>query len=296
MTIKETEQEIIITHPDDATTTTTILKYGATVYSWKMAGKEQLWLSTAAKLDGSKPVRGGIPLVFPVFGKNEDDEYLSKLPQHGLARNSAWEFLGQTKANPPTVQFGLGPENANKELVKAWPMDFSLILTVELGIEHLKTSIEVQNTSKADSWKFHWLFHTYLRTEDIEDTMVTNLVGVNAYDQLLAHDYVEKHPAITFSEEYDRIYRNAPMDRNIQVVQQGKPLHTVKRDNLPDTVVWNPWIKKSAGMGDFEPKTGYKNMVCVEPGHVTEFVTLAPGEKWNAAQIIYKDELKYQAV
>lgn len=43
-----------------------ILLYGATVTSWKSNGKENLFVSQAAKLDGSKPVRGGIPLVFPV--------------------------------------------------------------------------------------------------------------------------------------------------------------------------------------------------------------------------------------
>jgi glucose-6-phosphate 1-epimerase len=43
-----------------------VLLYGATVISWKSNGKENLWVSTAAKLDGSKPVRGGIPVVFPV--------------------------------------------------------------------------------------------------------------------------------------------------------------------------------------------------------------------------------------
>lgn len=44
-----------------------ILLYGATVISWKSAnGKENLFLSSKAHLDGSKPVRGGIPLVFPV--------------------------------------------------------------------------------------------------------------------------------------------------------------------------------------------------------------------------------------
>ena len=44
-----------------------ILLYGATVISWKdKSGNEKLWLSEAAKLDGSKAVRGGIPLVFPV--------------------------------------------------------------------------------------------------------------------------------------------------------------------------------------------------------------------------------------
>jgi glucose-6-phosphate 1-epimerase len=44
-----------------------VLLHGATVISWKdAAGNEKLWLSEAAKLDGSKAVRGGIPLVFPV--------------------------------------------------------------------------------------------------------------------------------------------------------------------------------------------------------------------------------------
>ena len=44
-----------------------VLLYGATVISWKSKnGKENLFLSSKAHLDGSKAVRGGIPLVFPV--------------------------------------------------------------------------------------------------------------------------------------------------------------------------------------------------------------------------------------
>ncbi len=44
-----------------------ILLYGATIISWKDAqGAEKLWLSEKAKLDGSKAVRGGVPVVFPV--------------------------------------------------------------------------------------------------------------------------------------------------------------------------------------------------------------------------------------
>ena len=43
--------------------------FGATVTSWKTGGadgSEQLFLSEKAVLDGSKAVRGGIPVVFPV--------------------------------------------------------------------------------------------------------------------------------------------------------------------------------------------------------------------------------------
>ncbi len=44
-----------------------VLLFGATITSWKDGkGEEKLWLSEAAKLDGSKAVRGGVPLVFPV--------------------------------------------------------------------------------------------------------------------------------------------------------------------------------------------------------------------------------------
>lgn len=38
--------------------------HGATVISWSRNGKELLFLSSKALLDGSKPIRGGIPLVF----------------------------------------------------------------------------------------------------------------------------------------------------------------------------------------------------------------------------------------
>lgn len=45
----------------------TVHLFGATVTSWKLAdGTEQLFLSEGAKLDGSKPIRGGVPVVFPV--------------------------------------------------------------------------------------------------------------------------------------------------------------------------------------------------------------------------------------
>ena len=228
--------------------------------------------------------------------RNTDDELLSKLPQHGLARNSTWEFLGQVSANPPTVQFGLGPEFANPELTKLWPLDYSLVLTVELGSDHLKTHIEVSNTSSDKELKFNWLFHTYLKIDDIEDTMVANLSGAKLYDQMLQESYVDRQPVVSFHEELDRIYQQVPGDRLLQVIDKGRQIHTVKRHNLPDAVVWNPWIDKSKGMGDFEPKSGYKEMVCVEPGYVHDFVHLQPGQTWTAYQLLYKDELKYQAV
>lgn len=74
-----------------------LLLYGATITSWKAGSrtnpepKERLFLSSKAFLDGSKPVRGGIPVVFPCFGPPTHPEH-SRLPQHGFARSESWEF------------------------------------------------------------------------------------------------------------------------------------------------------------------------------------------------------------
>lgn len=65
VTITDGNSRILATLPTGESVE--VLLFGATVLSWKDAtGDEKLWLSKGAKLDGSKAVRGGIPLVFPV--------------------------------------------------------------------------------------------------------------------------------------------------------------------------------------------------------------------------------------
>lgn len=289
MAVEETDTQVIITSPSSPNSSVTILKYGATVISWIHKGEEKLWLSEGAKLDGSKPVRGGIPLVFPIFGKCKDASHDTEpLPQHGFVRNSTWQFLGQVTENPVAIQFGLGPEDVDPALYKLWGKgrhDFTLVLTVTLSDDSLTTEIEVENTG-ASTFEFNWLFHTYYKVEDVTDALVTNLLDSNCYDQLLAATYKEKAPMLSFHEEFDRIYKKVGEEKHIQVVDKGKVLIDLERKNLPDAVVWNPWIEKSKSMADFAPKLGYMNMLCIEPGHVADFIKLARGEKWIAAQKI----------
>lgn len=77
-----------------------ILLCGATVISWKdAAGREKLWLSEAAKLDGSKAVRGGIPLVFPV---SLFPPLLSLPSAHAISHITL--HLGEPAALAPTLQ------------------------------------------------------------------------------------------------------------------------------------------------------------------------------------------------
>jgi hypothetical protein len=78
-----------------------VLLYGATVTSWKSNGgkTENLWLSEKAALDGSKPVRGGVPVVFPVSSLPH-----SRLRDHLDPTNISREVRGcKHIANTPTL-------------------------------------------------------------------------------------------------------------------------------------------------------------------------------------------------
>lgn len=93
---------------------------------------------------------------------------------------------------------------------------------------------------------------------------------------------------ITFSGETDRVY--TPPNGSSQpliISEGGKTKFRILRDNLDDAVVFNPWIDKANSIGDFEPKTAWKNMLCVEPGTVSGWQKLEKGDAFEAAQTIH---------
>jgi glucose-6-phosphate 1-epimerase len=155
--------------------TVTINLFGATVTSWTVAsGTEQLFLSSAAKLDGSKAIRGGIPIVFPVFGPPPKDHATSKLPQHGFARSVLWEFLGKNTSESKggkrggdeevRLDFGLSSGMLPEEMKAKWPYEFGLVYSVTLGRGTLETGLHVQNKG-GEAFEFQALFHNYLKIE-----------------------------------------------------------------------------------------------------------------------------------
>ncbi|KAI2604482.1 galactose mutarotase-like protein [Hypoxylon fragiforme] len=271
-----------------------VLLYGATVTSWKdRFGTERLWRSDAAKLDGSKPVRGGIPLVFPVFGTSPDHAATAKLPQHGFARTSRWEFLGKSSSESAgasdssvKLDFGLSSNTLDDNTKALWPYTFSIIYSVTLTPEHLGTSIVITNDGDQPI-EFQVLMHTYLRISDITKIQVTGLEGSDYVDKVDAAQAKKQSGAITIAGETDRVYSPATdPTKPVIITEEGETVFNIVRDNLKDVVVWNPWTDKAAGMGDFEPKDGFKNMICIEAGSVKGWVTLDPSDAFEGAQTI----------
>ncbi|KAK5663592.1 hypothetical protein OQA88_4023 [Cercophora sp. LCS_1] len=267
-----------------------VLLHGATVTSWKDAsGSEKLWLSSAAKLDGTKAVRGGIPVVFPVFGTSDK----VALPQHGFARTSRWEFLGKSTSESASengadlsvkLDFGLSGSGLDEETRKKWPYAFGLIYSVTLNRESLTTGLVVSNDDDK-AFEVQVLLHTYLRVKDVNQVEVTGLEGASYVDKVDGASTKTQSASVKITGETDRVY-NPTSNNPVVVLEGGKKTFSVVRDNLVNVVVWNPWTDKAAGMGDFEPKDGYKNMLCVEPGSVSAWQSLEPGDAYEGAQTI----------
>jgi len=90
---------------------------------------------------------------------------------------------------------------------------------------------------------------------------------------------------VTITGETDRVYHKIPQNTT-SVLEGGQSRFDIVRENLEDTVIWNPWAEKAKAIADFEPNDGYKNMVCVESGAVTSWVKIEAGETWEASQVI----------
>lgn len=107
-----------------------------------------------------------------VFGPPPSKHATSKLPQHGFARTSRWEYLGKssTESNNTTsddgvkLDFGLSTAMLSKEIKDAWPYGFGLTYSVTLSKEGLETTMNVRNQGD-ESFEFHVLLHTYLHVQ-----------------------------------------------------------------------------------------------------------------------------------
>ena len=97
-------EKVKLVHGKAADTSCELYLFGATLTSWQVKGQELIFVATKAKLDGSKAIRGGIPICFPAFGP------WSFGPQHGFARNSKeWKVAQQPKVDPDSGDVEVRP-------------------------------------------------------------------------------------------------------------------------------------------------------------------------------------------
>jgi glucose-6-phosphate 1-epimerase len=128
-----------------------ISKFGAHVISWIIDGDELLWISNASVMDGTSPIRGGIPICFPQFADN------GPLKLHGFARETMWTVIDYS-----TNKACLELKDSSKTRA-IWSNSFILKLSIELLDTSLIMIMDVTNPSNEIPLEFSTCFHNYFK-------------------------------------------------------------------------------------------------------------------------------------
>ncbi|XP_019241678.1 PREDICTED: putative glucose-6-phosphate 1-epimerase [Nicotiana attenuata] len=143
---------------------------------------------------------------------------------------------------------------------------------IPCGGANLSEDAESIRGGLSSSHHFSFSFNSEVRVE-----------GLETLDYLENKErFTEQGDAITFESEVDKIYLSTPTKIAI-LDHEKKRTFVLRKDGLPDAVVWNPWDKKAKAMADFGDEE-YKHMLCVEAAAVEKPITLKPGEEWRGRQ------------
>jgi D-hexose-6-phosphate mutarotase len=241
---------------------------GATITSFKPHDTDELlWLSDEAVFDSEYAIRGGVPVCWPWFGKQEGKV------QHGFARKMPWTLFGTTVNGRGETVIRLGLQD-NEATRKEWPCAFTLQYEITVGPS---LTMELTTVNEGDEpFDLSQALHTYFAVDNIDNVRVEGLDGKHYADALDGFAEKTQNGDICFNSEVDRVYED---NGSSCLLHDGSHTLEVVKSGSGTTVVWNPWIEKSERMNDFND-TGYKTMVCIETANaLADTRTLEAGER-----------------
>lgn len=229
--------------------------FGAHLVSWTTAdGAEQLFCSARSSLDGSRAIRGGVPVIFPQFNER------GPIMRHGFARMSTWALID---SGDGFAVFALGPADLTPARAAEWPHAFGLRLRFDVQGAQLAMTLDVDNPG-ASAFEFSAALHTYHRVADVSEVRID---GVQA-------------DSLTIGESLDAIYGEVG---DIALHDGARTVRSTQT-GFTDAVVWNPGQAASASMADMGPDE-YRGFICIEPAVIAP-MTLGAGATWRGQNVL----------
>lgn len=268
--------------------------YGAQVLSFKSKLKSEskqeskqenpnddlLFVSDAAYFEQGKAIKGGIPICWPWFGK---DESKPDKPMHGFVRSMLWE-LNETKSlSDGSTQVVLSISDS-AETRKLWSHHFKLTLTIVVG-KTLHLSLRSENTGEIP-FEITQALHTYFSVPDITQVELKGLDQVNYLDKVTGAKKIELQVGdISINQEVDRIYLDSPAKLTLIDSLSEKEI-TIKSSGNKTAVVWNPWITISKNSGDLTDDA-YQQFICVETANAADDTVVIDSGKSHTIAVEY---------
>lgn len=245
--------------------------HGAHVTAWTPRGQRPvLFTSSRSAFEPGKPIRGGVPIVFPWFGPRGGG---LAGPMHGFARIREWTVEGARVLDNGSVSLEF-------TLAESAHVRFRVTAGAALAME-----LTVRNDG-GEAFPFEEALHTYFAVGDIHQVAVTGLEGAIYLDKTDSFRQ-KQQPAepIRITGETDRIY----LDTEAECVLHDPAWQRriiVEKSGSHATVVWNPWIEKNRNLPDMAPED-WRGMICIETANAAaNAVTLAPGASHTLTALI----------
>ncbi len=252
---------------------------GAQILRWRGPdGRDVLFVSRESRFEKGKPIRGGIPVIFPWFG--EDPRGVGKA--HGVVRRRDWKLRDkETDLAAGRITMEIADSDKTR---KEWDHAFRLRLAVEFGDE-LRMVVTAENRGDAP-WPFEFSLHTYLAVADVTKIAITGLEGATFVDNLQGGArQIQGAEPVRIRGESERFFHRTDAKVVVDDPAWGRRIEIEKR-GLPSTLIWHPGREKAAEMSDFGADE-WDKMVCVEPAAVREdAITLAPGARHEMSVVI----------
>ncbi|EEC51408.1 predicted protein [Phaeodactylum tricornutum CCAP 1055/1] len=251
---------IKLVHPDTGATSEVYLLGGVVTSYVDGDGTEFIAVRPDAKMDGSKPISGGLSHCWPQFGPGA-------IQQHGFARNVNWSVKDMSDTS---CVLELAPSEYTKEM---WDKEFLCTFSVALEEDQLSTKMLVENKG-VEALDFQAALHSYFTVSALDKLEIAgSFAGKDFLNKLVGDEgemQTEEREVITITEEYDRVYKGVN-DPILKDAGTGKSLSVLNNAGWEDTVLWNPFGNE--GMG-------YNNFVCVESVKFDP-VSLDGGSSWT---------------
>jgi len=271
----------------------TIYMQGAHLTHWKPAGQAPaIFLSKRAEFVPGKPIRGGVPIIFPWFAERHDGK---TGPQHGFARISEWDLGFAAMAGDELhLAFTLAPNDLSRSLGfdhfrLGYRVAIGRKLTLEMTVANdsgngsahgggpASVTAEADMAALGAPLVFEQALHTYYAVADAQKVSIDGLGGTTYIDKVDGFKRkVQPKGALRFTGRTDRPYLNTTATCTLHD-EAGARRIVVEKSGSNSTVVWNPWKEFTAAMPDME-SDAWLHMTAIETANVADnTVTLQPG-------------------
>lgn len=249
--------------------TVLVSRLGAQVLSCRTATGELLFTGSTAEHAPGKPVRGGIPLVFPWFGDHPTDK---KLPAHGFARTQTWRVVGS--APGPTVTLETSDDATTRAM---WPHAYRLQFTISVA-QHPTFRLEIENRGTTP-FRCEEALHTYFAVGSVHTASVHGLESV-------AHTETAREPEgpwdprapLRFRAETDRVFHGTPDTIELRAPALRRTVTLASR-GARSAIVWTPWPNKAARLSGLGPDD-WQKFCCIETANCKQdALELASGQR-----------------